>query len=105
MCFRGSSPSSVLMVEVRLFSTEATHPTKHPCRHKIEFATERISTVHAALVDLRASPEAAEIERTPAVPIRRSVQRHFVICLDCGFRGRTLRRHLRSRHGLTVDDI
>jgi len=38
--------------------------------------------------------------RTPAVPIRRSVQRDHVICLECGFRGKTLRRHLGTRHGL-----
>ena len=36
----------------------------------------------------------------PAVPIRRSVQPDYVVCLECGFRSKTLRRHLRMRHGL-----
>jgi len=36
----------------------------------------------------------------PAVPIRRSVQQDYVVCLECGFRGRALRRHLRLRHNL-----
>src|SRR5215831_2510114 len=27
-----------------------------------------------------------------------------VVCLDCGYRGKTLRRHIASRHGLTRDD-
>jgi predicted transcriptional regulator len=36
----------------------------------------------------------------PAVSIRRSVQPDSVACLECGFRGKTLRRHLRSAHGL-----
>src|SRR5215813_9829250 len=40
----------------------------------------------------------------PAVPIRRSVGRDYVICLECGYRARTLRRHLRRAHGLDVTD-
>src|SRR5271156_5054959 len=36
----------------------------------------------------------------PAVSIRRSVQPDYVVCLECGFRGQTLRRHLRTSHGL-----
>jgi predicted transcriptional regulator len=38
---------------------------------------------------------------TPAVPIRQSVHRDYVACLECGWRGLTLRRHLASRHGLS----
>jgi predicted transcriptional regulator len=37
---------------------------------------------------------------TPAVPVRQSVRPDFVACLECGFRSRTLRRHLRTQHGL-----
>src|SRR5208282_5354743 len=36
----------------------------------------------------------------PAVPIRRSVQHEHVVCLECGYRGRVLHRHLRVAHGL-----
>jgi MucR family transcriptional regulator, transcriptional regulator of exopolysaccharide biosynthesis len=42
--------------------------------------------------------------RLPAVPVKRSVQHDHVICLECGFRGKTLRRHLGTRHGLRVAD-
>lgn len=38
--------------------------------------------------------------RMPAVPVKRSVQHDYVVCLECGFRGKTLRRHLGTRHGL-----
>jgi predicted transcriptional regulator len=34
------------------------------------------------------------------VPVRRSVQPEYVVCLECGFRGLTLRRHLRVAHDL-----
>lgn len=59
-----------------------------------------ISTVHQALATL-GTP--AEEERIPAVPVRRSVQRDRVICLDCGWSGKMLRRHI-AGHGLGVDE-
>jgi predicted transcriptional regulator len=49
-------------------------------------------------------PIPAQAARTPAVPVRRSVQRDHVVCLECGFRGKTLRRHLGMRHGLQVTE-
>jgi predicted transcriptional regulator len=63
-----------------------------------------VATVYRALVGLgTAGPEAA-IERVPAVPIRRSVQRDLVICLECGWSGQTIRRHLSAAHGLSGDE-
>jgi predicted transcriptional regulator len=62
-----------------------------------------ISTVHQALSGLGKPAAEIEAERTPAVPIRRSVHRDYVVCLECGWRGLTLRRHLTSRHGLSID--
>jgi predicted transcriptional regulator len=62
-----------------------------------------ISTVHQALAGLGKSKVETEMERTPAVPIRRSVHHDYVVCLDCGWRGKMLRRHLDTAHGLSVD--
>jgi len=42
-----------------------------------------------------------EEHRTPAVPVRQSVRPDYVVCLECGYRGQMLRRHLTSRHGLS----
>jgi predicted transcriptional regulator len=39
----------------------------------------------------------------PAVPVRRSVQRDYVVCLECGFRGLMLQRYLKMVHGLDAD--
>jgi predicted transcriptional regulator len=58
-----------------------------------------IVSVQQALQEL-GKPVPMPEPRTPAVPIRRSVQHDHVICLECGFRGKTLRRHLGTRHGL-----
>ena len=62
-----------------------------------------ISTVHQALAGLGKQPPETGGERTPAVPIRRSVHRDYVVCLECGWRGLMVRRHLATGHGLTVE--
>jgi predicted transcriptional regulator len=59
-----------------------------------------VSKVHEAFGNLGRAPEPVA-ERTPAVPIRRSVQRDAVVCLECGWRGHTLRRHLMRMHRLS----
>jgi predicted transcriptional regulator len=64
--------------------------------------TALIVGVHRALAGLGRAPPLQEPH--PAVPIRRSVQRDYVVCLECGFRAQTLRRHLRVAHGLTAAD-
>ena len=62
-----------------------------------------IVSVQQAISQL-GKPVEPEPARTPAVPIRRSVQRDLVVCLECGFKGKTLRRHLGMRHGLQVTE-
>jgi predicted transcriptional regulator len=62
-----------------------------------------ISTVHQAVAGLGKPPAEAVVERTPAVSIRRSITATAVICLDCGWKGQMLRRHVATAHGLTVD--
>lgn len=57
-----------------------------------------IASVHQSLRSLGKAPTSTEPLK-PAVPIRRSVHPEYVVCLECGFRGRTLRRHLRGAHG------
>jgi len=62
-----------------------------------------IVTVHQTLSGLdtnTTAPTLAPEKLAPAVPIRRSVQPDHVVCLECGFRAVTLRRHLRVAHGL-----
>jgi predicted transcriptional regulator len=62
-----------------------------------------IVSVQQAISQL-GKPVQPEPVRTPAVPIRRSVQHDQVVCLECGFKGKTLRRHLSMRHGLQVSE-
>ena len=64
---------------------------------------ELIRLVHRTMDDL-GKPAEAPASLTPAVPIRRSVQKDAVVCLDCGWRGKMLRRHLTTRHGLSGEE-
>ena len=59
-----------------------------------------IATVHRSLGELGQQPPAEEA-LTPAVSLRQSVRPNYVVCLDCGYQGKTLRRHISSRHGLS----
>ena len=63
---------------------------------------ELIGSVHRALGSL-GQPAEPQGALTPAVPVRRSVQRDAVVCLECGWKGKMLRRHLSTRHGLTAE--
>jgi predicted transcriptional regulator len=64
---------------------------------------EIITSVRQALGQL-GQPVQPEQAPTPAVSVRRSVSQEYVICLDCGYRGKTLRRHINSQHGLSRDE-
>jgi predicted transcriptional regulator len=63
-----------------------------------------ISTVHQALIGLGKPERETAGPRTPAVPIRQSVRRDYVVCLDCGWRGHMLRRHITTAHELTAEE-
>jgi predicted transcriptional regulator len=65
--------------------------------------SDLITTVHRALGDL-GQPNHPEDVRTPSVSVRRSVSQDYVVCMDCGYRGQTLRRHISARHGLNRDE-
>jgi predicted transcriptional regulator len=58
-----------------------------------------ITSVHQALSGL-GKPASPVEPRTPAVSVRQSVLPDYVVCLECGWRGKTLRRHLGVQHGL-----
>jgi predicted transcriptional regulator len=74
-------------------------------QHRVrpEELPEIITSVHQALGKLGQPVQPEEI-RTPAVSVRRSVSQEYVICLDCGYRGKTLRRHITTRHGFSRDE-
>src|SRR5262252_10005696 len=81
-----------------IVSSYVRHHTLRP-----EQLSDLIIAVHHALSNL-GQPIQTEEVLTPAVSVRRSVHHDYVVCLDCGYRGKTLRRHIAARHGLNRDD-
>ena len=64
-----------------------------------------IGSVHAALnqVASGSAQQPAEEPKAPAVPIKKSVQPDYIVCLDDGKRFKSLKRHLRTTYNLTPD--
>lgn len=61
-----------------------------------------IQRVHEALASLgNAEAPAEEAKKTPAVSPRSSVKPEYLVCLECGRKQRTLKRHLMTAHNLT----
>jgi predicted transcriptional regulator len=60
-----------------------------------------ITSVHSTLSGL-GNEIVEEPPRVPAVTVRRSVRPDYIICIDCGYKGKMLKRHLQSKHGLSV---
>ena len=73
-----------------------------------EAVPDIIRSVHHALTTLTgagAAPLAGPEERPkPAVPVGRSVQHDYIVCLEDGKRLKMLKRYLRSRYNLSPDD-
>ena len=55
-----------------------------------------IENVFNTLSGLGAPP--AEPEQQPAVPIKKSVSKQFIVCLECGKPQKMIKRHLHSAH-------
>ena len=58
---------------------------------------------HAARAGVRRA--GAAVERTPAVPIKRSVTDDHIVCLEDGKKLKMLKRHLMTDHGLTPQAV
>lgn len=63
-----------------------------------------IGSVHAALDGISGAAAAEVADKPkPAVPIRRSIQNDYIICLEDGQKFKSLKRHLMTHYGLTPE--
>lgn len=72
----------------------------------VDAVPDIIRTVHHALEGLAnggAQPVPEERPK-PAVPIGKSVQHDYIVCLEDGKRLKMLKRYLRTRFGMSPDD-
>src|SRR5467141_4980387 len=74
-------------------------------QHRVrpEQFSDLITSVNQALGQL-GQPIPPQEVLVPAVSVRRSVHQDYVVCLDCGYRGKMLRRHISTSHGLNRDE-
>ena len=64
-----------------------------------------IHDVYKALATAVGQPEEEKKEELkPAVSIRRSVQPDYIVCLECGKKFKSLKRHLRTHHNMTPEE-
>lgn len=70
-----------------------------------EAVPEIIRSVYGALEGLSKSPAPAPEEKPrPAVPVGRSIQHDYIICLEDGKKLKMLKRYLRSRFDLSPEE-
>jgi len=62
-----------------------------------------IKAVHRTLLDLSDREGSKTPKQAPAVPAEKSVTNDYIICLEDGKKLKMLKRHLRSKFGLTPD--
>jgi predicted transcriptional regulator len=70
-----------------------------------ETVPELIRQVHGTVNSLSQGPESKPQEKQkPAVPISKSIQDDYLVCLEDGKRLKMLKRYLRSNYDMTPDD-
>lgn len=62
-----------------------------------------IRSVHDCLAGLSGSEVVAAVLK-PAVPVKKSIQDDFIICLEDGMKFKSLKRHLRSKYDMSPEE-
>lgn len=62
-----------------------------------------VQQVHRALVGLGEPQQQAPQQKVPVVSVRASVKPDHIVCMECGKKQKTLRRHLQTAHGMTPE--
>ncbi|HEV2078665.1 MAG TPA: MucR family transcriptional regulator [Allosphingosinicella sp.] len=60
-----------------------------------------VQKVFEALSSLGTPATDEPVEKTPVVSVRASVRPDYIVCMECGKKQRTLKRHLMSAHNMT----
>ena len=62
-----------------------------------------VQRVHEALSSLGGEREQEKQEKVPVVSVRASIKPDYLVCMECGRKQKTLKRHLQNAHGMTPD--
>lgn len=64
-----------------------------------------IQSVHRALSGMSSAPEVVEsAPREPAVPVKKSVNPDYLVCLEDGRKFKSLKRHLRTKYSMSPEE-
>jgi len=63
-----------------------------------------IKNVHATLGGFAGRAEERALPRAPAVPVKKSVQPDYIVCLEDGKKLKMLKRHLMTHYKMTPED-
>src|SRR6516164_6839070 len=77
----------------------------HVANNKITPAElpQLIREVYQALAQASGGETGSIARRDPAVPIKESVARDFIVCLEDGEKFKMLKRHLRTAHDMSLE--
>ncbi len=94
------SGQDVLRLSAEIVSAYVSRNTLQPSS-----IAEVVRQIHTALSGLSQPLAAVPAQRQkPAVPISRSVQPDFIVCLEDGAQLKMLKRYLRSRYDMSPED-
>lgn len=84
--------------------TERIRNALHPDAGDGAAPVQHAAHAHIHVENAVDEPARAKPALRPAVPISKSVTHDFIVCLEDGKQFRSLRRHLRQEHNMTVDE-
>jgi predicted transcriptional regulator len=99
------APGSVREQDILRLSADvvAAYLTQNPVQPQA--IPELIRSVHGALSTLERPVEVRPVEKQrPAVPVSRSVQPDYIVCLEDGKKLKMLKRYLRSKYDLSPEE-
>ena len=62
-----------------------------------------VERVYQALSSLGTPSPEPQQEKTPIVSVRASIKPEYLVCMECGRKQKTLKRHLENAHGMSPD--
>ena len=93
--------------ELNLVELTADIVSSHVTKNSVSVSDlpNLIQQVHQALTSLgQPQPEPPAEKKTPVVSARASVKPDYLVCMECGKKQKTLKRHLQNAHGLTPQE-
>ena len=92
--------------KAELLALTAEIVSSHACNNSVaaEELPGIIETVFRKLTDLSGPEEDVQEELVPAVPIKKSITKDYIICLEDGRKLKMLKRHLSTAYDMTPDE-